>query len=113
MDDRFLCYFSIVQEAASELGRVFFLYSGEGHDLITEEIDCENLSGWLVKQDDIEEFESLWAEMDWGSIPDRFALDMVVAEWSGTGPDDIMVSFDFYNEWMRDEFEATGILPAF
>lgn len=32
IDERFLAYFSIVQEAAADLGCVFFLFCGEGHD---------------------------------------------------------------------------------
>ena len=109
MDDRFLRFFSIVQDAASRMGRVFFLDCGEDHDLITDEIDCEDLSGWLVREEDVGEFEPAWAELRWGDIPDRFTADMVVARWSGTCPEDITVSFDFYNSWMGEGREKEGV----
>ncbi len=100
MDERFLRFFSIVQNSAKDQGRVFFLDCGEGHDLITDEIDCEDLSGWLIKEDDVDEFEPLWLELRWDELPGRFDTDMVMARWDGTGPDNITVSFDFYNSWM-------------
>lgn len=103
MDERFLRFFSIVQEVAAARGGVFFLDCGEGHDLITDEIDCEDLSGWLIKEADIAEFEPLWFARRFSELPDKFDTDMVVARWSGTGPDDIEVDFDFYNSWMLEQ----------
>ena len=92
MDERFLRFFSIVQEAAKSEGRVFFLDCGEGHDLTTDDIDCEDLSGWLVDSSDVDEFEPIWLERRLGDMPERLMDSMVTAVWSGE-PGSITVEF--------------------
>jgi hypothetical protein len=41
-DERFLRFFSIVQDAAEELGCVFFCWAGEGNELETDTMDGED-----------------------------------------------------------------------
>lgn len=97
-DAAFMRFFEIVQRAAERHGRVFFLDAAEGNDLITDEIDCSDLSGWLVKPEDISEFETFWRN-DEESMPDKFTIDMVIAHWSWV-ENDISIDFEFYNSWM-------------
>ena len=47
---KFLAFFKLVQEAASELNSVFFLDSGEGNLFKDDNIECEDLSGWLIEK---------------------------------------------------------------
>lgn len=86
-DERFMRFFSIVQNAASQLNAVFFMDCGDGHDLITDEIDCEDLVGWLVPLDAADDFEPLWAARDWDAMSDEQVDLMVTAEWSGESGD--------------------------
>ena len=55
-------FFRIVQEKATEEDKVFFVFAGEGNELVTEELECEDLSGWLIPNQDAEEFEQVWKE---------------------------------------------------
>ena len=93
VDERFLKYFSIVQSAAAERGSVFFLFCGEDHDLITDEIDCQDLSGWFIPEDDAEDFESKWRKSNWSALTEDQSDRMVTAVWSGT-PENISVRFE-------------------
>ncbi len=99
-DVAFMRFFEVVQSAAKEHGRVFFLDAAEGNDLITDEIDCSDLSGWLFRPEDVSEFEPFWRD-DEENMPDRFTADMVIAHWSGP-IDDIVIDFEFFNSWMED-----------
>ena len=95
-DAPFMRFFKIVQnEGMRQHGKVFFLDTCEGNDHITDEIDCSNLSGWLVDPSDIGEFEPAWRE-GWTGLPERFDLDMVMARWSGD-PLSPEIEFEFYN----------------
>ena len=58
----FLKWFTEIQVLAKQMGAVYFLDSGEGHDLITEAIDIGDLSGWLIPEELAPEFERLWVE---------------------------------------------------
>lgn len=98
-DALFMRFFNIVQdEGMRQHGKVFFLDTCEGNDCITDDIDCSDLSGWLIKPEDISEFEPFWRD-DEENMPDRFTTDMVVARWSGQ-VGDISIDFEFFNSWM-------------
>nr|DAJ33421.1 MAG TPA: hypothetical protein [Caudoviricetes sp.] len=45
---KFLEFFKIVQKRVKETGHIYFLDTGEGHELITDELDCKDLSDWLI-----------------------------------------------------------------
>lgn len=98
-DAAFMRFFDVVQSAAKKRGRVFFLDAAEGNDLIADEIDCADLSGWLVRPEDVPEFEPFWRD-DEENMPNRFTTDMVIAHWSGP-IDDISIDFEFFNSWME------------
>lgn len=93
IDERFLAYFSIVQEAAADLGCAFFLFCGEDHDLITDEIDCQDLTGWLVPSDKVADFEPIWKADNWKDLTAEQVDFMVTAIWSGV-PGEISVVFE-------------------
>lgn len=74
-------------------GAFFFIDCGGGHDLITDEIDCQDLSGWLVPVDAVADFESVWRSEDWDALTSEQDDFMVTAVWSGT-PESISVRFE-------------------
>ncbi len=56
--DKFDAFMEIVQSEARKKGSRFFISSGEGHELITETLECEDLFGWLIPLDREKEFIS-------------------------------------------------------
>ena len=54
---KFLEFFKMVQKRAKETEHIYFLDTGEGHELITDELDCEDLSGWLILNAKVKNFE--------------------------------------------------------
>lgn len=101
-DERFVRYFDIVQRHAEEMGGVFFTWAGEGRELVTDELDGENLSGWFIPADEADEFEAQWRK-DRYRLDERYDRSECVAEWS-VEDGEIAISFRFYNSWM-DEAE--------
>ena len=90
MGEPFLRFFSIVQGAASDVGCTFFLDSGDDHDMVTADLDCQDLWGWLVPDSGARAFETAWLDREDMS---RFSDMFVLAHWSGT-PGDIKISFE-------------------
>lgn len=79
-DARFVRFFSLIQNKAMENGSVFFSWSGEGHEIMTDELDGEDMSGWLVPFDESDEFEIQWMSgLD--AIGDKFDDMFVFARW--------------------------------
>ena len=79
-NDKFLNFFDIVQKYASKKNSAFFLFCGEGNNFETETLDGEDLSGWLVPMDRLNEFEELYhADADLDDWADYF----IFAIWSG------------------------------
>ena len=54
---KFEKFFELVQNTAKKHGFVFFLDAGDGNDIITDELEGENLQGWIVPQEKVNEFE--------------------------------------------------------
>ena len=59
-NSKFLKFWNIVQEKARKYNKTFFLDCGEGHEFENQEIECENLSGWLIPDDKLEIFQKLF-----------------------------------------------------
>lgn len=87
---KFVRFFSIVQDAAAKMGKVFFLDAGDGRELITDGVDGEDLSGWLVDKSDIEAFKPGWLA---GMVDDRFDDDYAFAEWHVNDDGSITITF--------------------
>ncbi len=60
--NKFIKFWKIVQETAKKQGKIFFLDSGEGRELITDTMEIEDLSGWLVPEEQADEFEKEWLQ---------------------------------------------------
>lgn len=79
-DGEFCRFFEIVQRSASEIGCVFFLDTAEGRDGRVGNINCEELSGWLVPVDEVDDFVGVWES--WGDVDNVFSGFFCFAEWS-------------------------------
>ena len=91
-DVRFLAFFDIIQEKAKRSSSVFFLDSGEGRELETPEMSCEDLSGWLVPISKANEFEPRWRQ-GWDSMTEEDDDMFCFVRWQQKG-DTITVVFD-------------------
>lgn len=56
--NKFNAFMDLVQKEAWKNNSRFFISSGEGHDLITETLEGEDLFGWLIPMDRTTEFIS-------------------------------------------------------
>lgn len=88
---RFERFWSIVQRAAQQQGKVFFLDCGEGRDFETADMEGEDLFGWLIPQADADAFEAEWKS---GHIGDRWTDFTSWVIWSDDGG--ITVDFKTY-----------------
>lgn len=67
---KFERFFEIVRDAAADLDSIFFIDCGEGRELVTDELEAEDLSGWLVPKRLAETFE------------EEFYADQVTSSWN-------------------------------
>lgn len=81
-NEKFLVFFEIVQKAAEREGKVFFLDVGEGNEIITDELEGEDLFGWLIPLEIADQFEEEWLK------------DAIGEEWE---------SFETFEEWEKTE----------
>lgn len=54
---KFEAFFSIVQDVAGKDGKVFFLDAGDGNEFDNNDMEGENMFGWLVPEDKADKFE--------------------------------------------------------
>lgn len=90
-DKRFMNFFGLVQSAAARIGKVFFFWSDEGNDLVTDEFDGGDMSGWLVDGKEAKRFDAIWRKSA-KDIPDEF--DFVVARWHENQDGSIGIEFE-------------------
>lgn len=76
---RFEAFFRVVQDEAEKHGRVFFLDAGDGNEFSNDEMDGENLMGWLVQKDEAGAFEDAFSR--WEEIPSKFADTFCFVMW--------------------------------
>jgi hypothetical protein len=62
--NKFKRFFSIVQDAAQKKNSVFFLDAGDGNDFETDNLEGENLMGWLIPEEKLSDFEKEWNKGD-------------------------------------------------
>ena len=79
--EKFERFFALVQQEAAKQNAVFFLECGEGHDFYTDEMEGEDLRGWLIPNELADKFEEEWSS----SAPGEEWMDYIKwAEWSGS-----------------------------
>lgn len=77
--DKFNKYFSLIQEEAKKHNAIFFADAGDGHDLETPELECEDMMGWLIPVERAAEFEPLWED---SKVDDDWTDYFTWAIWS-------------------------------
>lgn len=80
-NEKFLQFFALVQEEAKKQNCVFFLESGEGKEIVTDTLNCENLSGWLIPNDKVKSFENIFTNH---KENDNWNSYIAFADWEKT-----------------------------
>ena len=81
--NKFERFFAVVQQSAKDRGGVFFLDSGDGRDFISDDMEGEDLTGWLIPANKADEFESIWKRNE--AISEDWDEFFVFAEWENAG----------------------------
>lgn len=77
-NEKFNRFFNIIQDEAAKTNSVFFLDCGEGNDIVTDNIEGEDLRGWLVPEKQADIFEPLFLKH---KVGDEWLDNMCWAEW--------------------------------
>lgn len=78
-NDKFLRFWDMVQECAAKTDSVFFLDCGEGNEFENAEMEGEELTGWLIPNDKVKEFDAEFRRG--GSIDDKWADFLASVYW--------------------------------
>ena len=76
--DKFQRFFAIIQEEARKNHAVFYADAGDGNDYVTDDLECEDMMGWLIPQEKVQEFEAIWRA---GQVDDAWSDYYMWAEW--------------------------------
>ena len=94
--DKFDIFFEKVQNAAKVAQGKFFVQSAEGRDFETEEMEGEDLFGWLIPNESVPEFQKEW--MSQKGISDQWDDFMTFVLWKKVG-NDIQIIFRNADEY--------------
>lgn len=94
---KFERFFQLVQDEAVKSNAVFFLLSGEGRDIILPNLEGEDLSGWLIPEEQAEEFETAWKQDDSMEALEKWSEFFQWAEWR-ENDNKIKITFQKYGE---------------
>lgn len=79
--EKFIKFHELIQTAACERGMVWFAFAGEGNDFETEEMEGEDVSGWLIPEKMADEFEKIWVVDHADSALEGWANFFVWVKW--------------------------------
>ena len=96
-NEAFCNYFRIVQKEAEKQGCFYFADCGEGHELFMEQLEGENLSGWLIPIEKADVFEKFFLD---NNVPDEWDEYWCCAEWSIEDGQVIIQFNDYEKVWM-------------
>ncbi|MCD7892379.1 MAG: hypothetical protein LUG60_01635 [Erysipelotrichaceae bacterium] len=72
-------FFKIVQDSAKQRNCIFFLYNTVGNYKVIDNMECHNLSGWLIEEYMSDEF--IYDYMSYNELKD-WDDDMLTVEWN-------------------------------
>jgi hypothetical protein len=94
--DRFYRFFQLIQDEAARQNAVFFVFAGEGNDIDLPELEGEDMSGWLIPQDRVAEFEPAWTKDHSMSALEQWSDFFTWAVWEEHGGT-VTISFETYD----------------
>jgi len=75
---KFKKFFEIVRAKAFEVGCIFLVDCGEGTDFENDDMEGENLSGWLIPMDKADRFQT---DFDSNRVADEWDSFEVFMRW--------------------------------
>ena len=91
-NSKFLNFWCIVQKSAHLIGKTFFLDCGEGNCFEDDNIECENLRGWLIDTEKAKEFEKSFNTFS--DIDEEWSDFLAFATWHKASDNKICVTFE-------------------
>lgn len=77
-NEKFQRFFALIQAEADKCGAMFYADAGDGHNLTTSKLECEDMMGWLIPHAKVAQFEPLWNA---SQIDDEWSDYFVWAVW--------------------------------
>lgn len=90
---KFLRFWKIVQGSANAMEKIFFLDCGERNCFEDDNIECENLTGWLIDIDKSNEFEVIFKSFS--NIDDAWDDYLAFVAWHKNDDNNISVTFEW------------------
>ncbi len=75
-------FFALVQHAAAEKNALFFAFAGEGRTFTSDDMEGEDLSGWLIPIERADVFERQWNQNNSLSALQEWTDFFVWAVWN-------------------------------
>ena len=88
--EKFHRFFALIQAEAEKHDAVFFADAGDGNEFEAATMEGENMMGWLIPTDRVEEFELLWQA---SAVDDDWTEFFLWALWTKAG-DQIIIRFE-------------------
>lgn len=89
-------FFQVIQDAAMKKNAVFFGFAGEGRDIVTDTLEGEDFSGWLIPTDKVDEFEAEWNVSNSFKHLERWSDYFIFAIWEEKNGE-IKINFEKFN----------------
>lgn len=78
-NEKFNRFWEVIQAEAASRGLVFFADCGEGREFFLDDMEGEDIRGWLIPVDKAEEFQREWEKYN---VSDQWIDSIFWAEWS-------------------------------
>lgn len=92
-------FFAIIQEKAENENKVFFAEGEEGNDAFFPDMECCDMWGWLIPNDDsLKDFEECWLRYDDDAL-DKWSDNFVLAKWKQNENNEINIEFIKYESY--------------
>lgn len=90
--EKFNKFFQMIQDKAAESDSVFFADCGEGNDIVLDDLEGEDMRGWLIPASQADGFEPLFLKH---KVGDEWLDKICWAEWK-LEDNKVTVGFNWY-----------------
>lgn len=97
-------YWDLIVKEAKWKGGEFFFYAGEGRELKLRNMECEDVSGWLIPFSLAEEFRNELAEKDADEIDPKWQKYFKKAVWDNPSGYSVTIKFEDYQPNANSNF---------
>lgn len=91
-------YWDLIVKEAKWKGGEFFFYTEEGRELTLPNMECEDISGWLIPNSLAEEFRNEFAEKDADEIDPKWNKYFKKAVWDNSSGYGVTIKFEDFQD---------------